>query len=332
MGWQEFEQSLKTRARFFSRTAEELLTRVFRDIDSRKTHDGKPLVVNAGPGTLLNHLYRARVFQAEDPLMDALCYPDAQIGSPPSKLARAGRMNAQGISVFYGATKVDVAIAEVRPPVGSRVVAAKFDIMRHLRLLDLTAMDGVHEEGSIFDATFKERLHLAEFLRSLRWRMARPVMPDDEGIDYLPTQAVADFLASANDPRLDGIIFPSVQVAEGYNVVLFHESARVAAAALPKGTEVEANVGHNSDDYNDAYYSVAEMVPPPIQPKEYDLEDDLIGHILYCSPRPSIYDDNRQVALRLDFDSLEVHHVNWVKVSTEAHPVHRYRRERRPDF
>lgn len=64
---------------------------------------------------------------------------------------------------------------------------------------------------------------------------------DDEGIDYLQTQAVADFLVATNDPLLDGIIFPSAQVKEGYNVVLFHESARVAEDTFPKGTEIEAS-------------------------------------------------------------------------------------------
>ncbi|MCB2401972.1 RES family NAD+ phosphorylase [Rhizobium ruizarguesonis] len=51
---------------------------------------------------------------------------------------------------------------------------------------------------------------------------SRPVMPDDQEFDYLPTQAVADFLATETVTPLDGIIFPSVQVAGGkQNVVLF---------------------------------------------------------------------------------------------------------------
>ena len=39
-------------------------------------------------------------------------------------------MNAQGIAVFYGAGDVETALAEVRPPVGSRVVTAEFEIIR----------------------------------------------------------------------------------------------------------------------------------------------------------------------------------------------------------
>lgn len=103
MGWHEFEQSLKTRARFFSSAGEELLARVFGGIDKIKTQAGRPLVLDAGPTTPLNHIYRARVFQSDTALEDALCRPDIHLGSPPPRRARAGRMNAQGICVFYGA-------------------------------------------------------------------------------------------------------------------------------------------------------------------------------------------------------------------------------------
>ena len=43
-------------------------------------------------------------------------------------------MNAKGISTFYGATNEDIALAEVRPPVGSQVAIARFDIIRPLLL------------------------------------------------------------------------------------------------------------------------------------------------------------------------------------------------------
>lgn len=64
---------------------------------------------------------RARVFQSEDKLEMAMCRPDLQLGSPPALVAAAGRMNARGISVFYGANDPKAAIAEVRPPVEARL-------------------------------------------------------------------------------------------------------------------------------------------------------------------------------------------------------------------
>ena len=135
-------------------------------------------------------------------------------------------MNARGVSVFYGANDPRVAIAEVRPPVGSQVAVARFEIVRPLRLLDLTALRTVSEGGSIFDPELASQMERAMFLRSLSQRLTRPVMPDDEDFDYLPTQAIADFLATQNQPTIDGIMFPSVQVAgDALNVVLFYKGS-----------------------------------------------------------------------------------------------------------
>lgn len=326
--WRFFEQSLKTEARFFSRSASELLARIFGDIDALKTRPRHPLVVDGGPHRRLTHLYRARVFQSEDKLEEALCRPDLHLGSPPTRFASAGRMNARGISVFYGATNASVALAEVRPPVGSKVVVAKFSITRPLRLLDLTALDGVQDGGSIFDPSLKGRLERVAFLRSLGQLMTRAVMPDDEAFDYLATQAIADFLATENEPRLDGIIFGSAQSKEGRNVVLFHKAARVEAMEIPKGTEIDAHTGYGTEDGWETGYGVSEVVPKAETPAPKDEMDDLPGFVPHFGPSYSADDDYRDTALRVDPASVEVHHVDSVKVHSTRFAVSRHRREK----
>lgn len=327
--WRVFEQSLKTEARFFSRSASQLLARVFGNIDALKTKPRHPLVVDAGPGRRLTHLYRARVFQSDEKLEEALCRPDLHLGSPPARLASAGRMNARGISVFYGATNASVALAEVRPPVGSKVVVAKFFITRPLRLLDLTALDGVTDGGSIFDPSLKGRLERVAFLRSLGQRMTRPVMPDDEAFDYLATQAVADFLATENKPRLDGIIFGSAQSKDGRNVVLFHKAARVEEMALPEGTEIDAHTGYDTDEGWEIDYSVSETTPTKEARAPLDDEDRPFGPIPHFSPFHIADQDYRDAAMRVDPHSVEVHHVEWVKVTSTRFAVTRKRHEKR---
>ncbi|MBN3777022.1 RES family NAD+ phosphorylase [Burkholderia sp. Ac-20345] len=337
-GWQDewlgFVNSLKTQARFFSLSAANHLTEVFGNIDKLKTRNARPVVVNAGPKTSLDHLYRARVFQTDGSLEEALRLPDRHLGSPPHNMARAGRMNAQGISVFYGATNGSVAIAEVRAPVGSRVAVAKFRITQRLRLLDLTALKGVHVTGSIFDASLKHRLERAAFLRTLGMWMARPVMPDDEAIDYLPTQAVADFLAMMNEPRLDGIVFPSAQTKAGRNVVLFHHAAKVAVSTLSKDAEITVNLGQWSDDGWEIDYSVLEEMPPQPVPKRSDSDGGILDTLSEYSAEPPRWDDDfREAALEIERDSVKVHHVNSVKVSTTSYSVHHFRVEKRtPKF
>ena len=173
--------------------------------------------------------------------MKAMKRPDLELSAPPAWAAAAGRMNARGISAFYGATAPEIALAEVRPPVGSRVALAKFNIIRPLRVLDLAALGEVMERGSIFDPDYAYRLGRMMFLRTLSNRMARPVMPDDQEMEYLPTQAIADYLSTEGQVPLDGILFPSVQVGgNGSNVVLFHKASRSEVLDIPKGTEIRS--------------------------------------------------------------------------------------------
>lgn len=328
--WGRFEHSLKTQARFFSHKAAEHLAGVFGGIDKLTTRDARNLVVVAGPGTSLAHLYRARVFQTNEKLEEALRRPDIHLGSPPPNMARGGRMNAQGISVFYGATDTTVALAEVRPPVGSTIAVAKFGITRPLRLLDLTALEDVHVMGSIFAPSLKPQLERAAFLRTLGRRMARPVMPDDEATDYLPTQAVADFLATTNEPGLDGIVFPSAQTKVGRNVVLFYHAAKVKETSFPKGTEIEASTGFWNEDGWEREYTVSESVPPQ-PPLKQPSPDEGVWGILPCHPAepPHWDDDFRESALEVELNTVEVHQVASVAVNTTRYSVHRYRYEKR---
>jgi hypothetical protein len=331
--WRSFERSLQTEARFFSQTAAKHLASVFDGIEAMRTRDGRSLVVDAGPGTGFGSVYRARVFQSYDKLEAALCRPDLHLGSPPPSLASAGRMNARGISVFYGANDPKVAIAEVRPPVGSQVAVARFEIIRPLRLLDLTALSAVSVSGSVFDPQFIGRLERATFLRSLSQRITRPVMPDDEAFDYLATQAVADFLATEAGAPLDGILFPSVQAAgNALNVVLFHKAARVETLSIPQETEINARTGQMGEDGWEVEYSVIEWVPTSKdksadeQANKGDKSLDL-GALIVAPWNPADY--AREASLRIDLDSVEVHIVQRVQFETESHNVRRNRWEKR---
>jgi hypothetical protein len=99
-------------------------------------------------------------------------------------------------------------------------------------------------------------------------------MPDDEAFQYLPTQAVADFLATQTEVQLDGIIFPSAQVAgQVMNVVLFHKAARVEMLDIPRGTEITARTGHHEEDGWETEYEVIEEVPPAQEKTKKKQED-----------------------------------------------------------
>ena len=327
LDWRRFERRLKTEARFFDKEAKTIFDKVFAGLSSHRTRGGGAVVQEAGPGQPIAALYRGRVFHSHDKLKEALKRPDIEIGSPPSKDATAGRMNSRGISVFYGALDARVAIAEIRPPGGSRVAVVRFEIIRPLKLLDLEALKGLYVEGSIFDRDYVGRLELAKFLESLSHRLSAPVMPDDEWSDYLITQAVADYLA--NEAELDGIIYPSVQQGDGaLNVALFHHAARVETLDIPEGTEIDAYATMAGDEDFDCEYSVYEETPPP-SPKPKP-RPPLRG--LFYDVSPVLWDADRDVrspGLRVDLDGVEVHDVTGVQIVTTSHRVRRHRSEKR---
>lgn len=330
--WRSFENSLKTRARFFSPAAATLLEETFAAIEELSTDDGSPLVIDVGPGQPLAEVWRARVFQSQEELTDGLARPDAEIGPPPGRMARAGRMNAEGISVFYGAKDPDVAIAEVRPPVASQVVAARFEIMRGLRLLDLTALGAVQESGSYFDPDFASLMERAAFLRTLSQRISQPVVPDDTALDYLPTQAIADFLATVRTPPIDGIAYPSSQALEDpVNIVLFHHACRVEEANVTAGAKTEANAREDSETGEVVGFDVIETVPVAEGGEADSPATDQEGVVRF-EPSASAWiddrlspagDDAREPTLKLDVDSVMVRVVRGVKYETDVRPVSR---------
>ena len=327
--WRGFERSLKTESRYFSQTGLAHLKSVFAGLDALKTSTGQALIVDAGPGTPFEAFYRARYFESGPKLEEAMMRPDRNIGPPPTELAAAGRMNARGISVFYGSGNAETARAEIRPPVGSQVIVAKFKVTRPLKVLDLRSFQHVHESGSIFDETTARRMGRAVFLRSLVFKMTMPVMPSDEATSYLPTQAIADFLASSVEPALDGILFPSVQVGgNGLNVVLFHKASRVEAISLPKDTELWGSRGHSSEDGFEVNYTVYEEVPKRDEAEERKSADpwDTINSVL---PEHDYGGDSREVTLAVDLDSVEVHEIRSVSFVADIEPVKRHRMEKR---
>jgi hypothetical protein len=334
MEWTKLEQSIKSQARFFNHPAAQHLATIFDGLDTMKTQDERSMIVDAGPGTSLAALYRARVFQSDDSLEAALSRSDQHIGPPPPVHASAGRMNAKGISVFYGANDSTVALAEVRPPVGSQVVVARFVIIRPIRLLDLTALGDVITNGSIFDPVFNHQLGRAMFLRSLSERMTKPVMPDNEAFDYLATQAIADFLANEPAINIDGIIFPSVQVAgKALNIVLFNKAAKVVKAELPTGTEVSVSLSISTEEGPEPYYCITELVPcaeenlcsstltSEIEHYDFDALNIVDSNEIY---------DTRKETLKIDLKSLKVHIVNEVAFKTSDHSVthHRWNKQK----
>lgn len=333
--WSRFERRIQNECRFLGRKSQGVLDDVFDGIGQFVTRDNQPVIREIGPASGLTTLFRARVFQSIEGMFEGLSRPDQKVGPLPPGKASSGRMNAQGISVFYGALHPDTAVAEVRPPVGSHVVVAEFELLRPLRVLDISALKQILIQLSYFDPDHRPLLERVAFLKELSGKITRPAMPEREHVDYLVTQVIADYLASEH--QLDGLLYPSVQVAKDLppksrtNIVLFHHASRTEEIQLPKGTKISVDNFALDEDGEDSEFVVFEDVPAPvITPTNAPSEPPGLGFdpgISWLQERPS---DQRIASLRVILEQVSVHYVDAVRFSTKTMHVSRARRGPQP--
>jgi hypothetical protein len=185
-------------------------------------------------------LYRARserdAHEFERTARDA---PARQLGPAPKERASAGRMNAQGVPMFYVALDQETACAEVasHSPYDEAVVG-RFIVQKPLRVLDLTT---VPEPRSIYDDTrvddIDERLNALGVYRN---RITRPVILDgNHPVDYAPTQVITDAFRYWPEQPLDGIMYPSRVREGGKNIVLFYGDRMWFESPVEKSTRFE---------------------------------------------------------------------------------------------
>ncbi len=228
--WSEVVEIVKSRARYFSKV---------RSVLDDLLGDVTTLVGGAAIRqlTAVDRLFRARRENTTDEADVVFKSPAAELRAPPHDRARAKRMNASGIRVFYGALREEIAMAEVRPPVGSRVVVGTFTPRRTLRVLDLVALRWPREYADIFSAGFDALSKKLVFLSTLQDEISRPIQPYDEELEDLPTQVISEYLA--NVIGLDGIAYKSAQTpaeilatgpaSKNRNVALFGTAAMTTA-------------------------------------------------------------------------------------------------------
>jgi hypothetical protein len=234
--WGFVVEELKYSRRFFSSSAQALFGRLFRGIDTMKSfaENGKTVENVVWELAESSKLYRARTCDSQARLSEFHAEPLKKVGPPPAAQARAGRMNVEGVTVFYGATDPDTCLAEMRPALGGETAVIELTTTKPLRMLDFTRLQKSHGEVlSYFQPNFTEEVERQAFLRELHTLISQPVIPGRES-DYLITQTMAEYLAHVNQEPFDGILFKSVQRDGGTNVVLFPERKQEATPGHSK--------------------------------------------------------------------------------------------------
>ena len=231
--WATFKTSLMHQRRFFNANAEELLGRIFEGVHQQRDQNSSGPVYIISPGEPGSSFLRARVANTPAKRQEIEGDIAGKLGPPPERLRKAGRLNPSGISAFYAAYDADTCIAELRPSVGELVAVAEFHITEPICVLDTTLFGARPKAYDPFANQARNRAAQWLFMAGFMQEIARPILPDDVHMDYVPTQAVAEFLSNrefefAGSTRtVDAIIYGSAQHPGGRNIVLLGSAAVV---------------------------------------------------------------------------------------------------------
>lgn len=234
--WAEFRRSIVHEQRFFNDAAKSLLNEIFDGIHRQHDTGRRYPVVLIEPGSAQARLFRARIADDGATRKEIVGDPGRHLGPPPTRKRRPGRMNPSGICAFYAGYDLSTCISELRPRVGSIVASAEFEIIRPIVALDMTRFAREPKEPNLFAKDHVKRMAQWRFMQTFMHEIAEPISPDDEHLDYVPTQAVAEYLLRHHRFRLNGqerqieaIIFQSAQHPAGKNIVILGDACTVAA-------------------------------------------------------------------------------------------------------
>ena len=233
--WERFRQDMIYGRRFFSQSAQETLFDIFDGLHLLDDSAGRPVIYPLEPDDGSLPILRARIandYAVRQEIRDDV---SSQLGAPPPRLRTPGRMHPAGIRAFYGAFDMQTCIAELRPSVGETLIGAKFTPARPLLVLDTTRFNRRPKDLNMFSDSYLKRLRLWTFMRRFMNEIAQPHLPGAEHLEYVPTQAVAEYLVYQHkfnykretDKTIDAIIFRSAQRPHGKNIAIFGDASVV---------------------------------------------------------------------------------------------------------
>ena len=300
--WSHVKSILERESRFYNLSVVKELEYVFgTNKDYKKLYRDESVVRKVECGAGYN-IFRARHFASPDGARRALLVPERELAGPPHSAAKAGRMNADGISVFYGANDKDVALAEIRPPVGSYVVIARFRVSEKKERIKLLDVEGLREAYGEYIPKGSDKDINARFIENFSNQVTTPIVPENESTEYIITQVVSDYLSSRTDIGIDGLIYKSAQsdAKNNNNIVLFHRSSKVKA--LNDSEEAASLISKIKSSGFDVL-SKEELTKKRNSYKEHFIAD---GN-----------SKDRDSALELDIDSISLYQVKNAKFGAE---------------
>jgi hypothetical protein len=237
--WYSFCHTITHEQRFLNPKATDLLADIFKYIHLQRDVSRRCPVYRIEREEGLR-FHRARI------VTDAIRIeiqgdPARHLGPPPRRLGKPNRMNPSGIPALYASFDDATCISELRPLVGAEIVSAEFELIQGIVVLDTTRFGTPAKELNLFAKDHIRRISQWRFMQRFMNEIAKPISPDDEHLDYVPTQFVAEYLNKVHEVRIgkdrlhiDAIIYRSAQRPGGKNIVLLGDAAQVKGVSVRK--------------------------------------------------------------------------------------------------
>ncbi len=208
--WNGFADHIKRKRRFLPKADE------FEFLANPNDWLPEMLVASDLVLTPVSGFFRAREGYVRPQFGHPMAFHADQMSAPPPELARRNRANPAGISYLYVAEEEPTAVAEIRTFVGAKISICQAHPKKDLKVADLTKFHGI---GSPFGhSDLQSLVKRNALLNVLNDELARPVNPEANEVEYVPTQYLAEVILNAG---YDGIRYKSAVRPGGTNLVFF---------------------------------------------------------------------------------------------------------------
>lgn len=251
--WDEFCKIMKHNSRFFSNSAIKILDDLFKVVKHLQNTSGAEPIRIYGSKKREKYFYRARKIDDDEKRKIVCLNLEYELGPPTANKSKPGRMNPSGIPVLYGGLQRQTCVDELRLSAGEMAVTAKFEITQPIQILDLTIFNQMYDYLSPFDPKYEDKLNHLNFLRRFGIEISTPVIPVYEELEYIPTQAFAEYLTNHFDPKINAVIYNSAQNIKNKNIVFLQNSVKNYTESINKN---KVNSELYGEYFGEFYYSL----------------------------------------------------------------------------
>lgn len=198
--WSEFSAAIKTQNRFHNDFFKPDQLASFLTYSTSRYRKGAMF-------------YRARVCN------DISGYNILEMGAPPCGKRKPGRVNPEGIGVFYLTSDMETALHEVRASAFDFVSIGKFRLKKDIRVVNIS---GLNEISPVLYSSGLESLAAnITIFSDMAKEISKPLRRNDSLLEYLPTQYITEFIKCKG---YAGVEFASTMGTGGQNIAVFDES------------------------------------------------------------------------------------------------------------